>query len=76
MSVLKESLARGPVDIKFIKADGTQREMLATTNQSLFTYNYKGGDTRETHGVIRVWDIIKSDWRSIREDRIVSWRAG
>jgi len=75
MSTLRESLAKGPVDIRFIKADGTQRDMLATTNHSLFTYRYKGGEHRESPGVIRVWDIIKSDWRSIREDRIVSWMA-
>ena len=76
MATLKESLANGPVDIKFVKADGTQRDMLATTNQSLFSYEYKGGATQESPGVIRVWDIIKGDWRSIRADRIISWQAG
>ena len=75
MATLRESLANGPVDIRFIKADGTRRDMLATTNQSLFSYEYKGGYSPESPGVIRVWDIIKGDWRSIREDRIISWQA-
>lgn len=75
MATLRESLARGPVDVRFIKSDGSERVMLATTNQALFVYDYKGTHSPEPRGVIRVWDILKGEWRSIREDRVIGWVA-
>lgn len=72
---LVESLKNGPVEVNFIKADGSKRQMLATTNEKLFKYDYKGGKTRETPGVIRAWDLLKGEWRSIREDRVISWQS-
>jgi hypothetical protein len=72
---LVQSLKNGPVEVNFIKADGSKRQMLATTNETLFKYDYKGGTVRETPGVIRAWDLLKGEWRSIREDRVISWQA-
>jgi len=72
---LVESLNAGPVDVRFVKADGSERQMLATTNQTLFNYDFKGGTMRQNPGVIPVWDIVKGEWRSIREDRVISWQA-
>jgi hypothetical protein len=52
--------------------------MLATTNHELITYefpqNYDATKKADkTNGVIKVWDIEKAAWRSIREDRVISW---
>ena len=79
MTTLRESLALGAVEVKFIKADNSERVMLATTNPTMFSYkvditnNYEKSTT--SANVIRVWDIIKEDWRSIREDRVISWQV-
>ena len=70
---LRSALEQGPVNITFTKADGSRREMRATTNQSLFTYEPRGTGLAEPQGVVRVWDLDKNDWRSIREDRVITF---
>ena len=70
---LRNALEKGAVNVTFTKADGTRREMRATTNQNLFTYESKGTGVPEPQGVIRVWDLDKNEWRSIREDRVISF---
>jgi len=73
-TTLRQALALGPVQVTFTKADGTRRDMRATTDERLFTYQPAGGSPRtEPAGVIRVWDLDLGDWRSIREDRVVSY---
>jgi hypothetical protein len=70
---LRNALDQGPVNVTFTKADGSRREMRATTNTNLFTYESRGGNVPEPQGVIRVWDLDKNEWRSIREDRVISF---
>jgi len=75
---LRESLAQGVVRIKFTKADGTERVMLATTNQDLVTYEFmQKTETAEPKSsqelLIKAWDTEKGAWRSIRKDRIIEW---
>ena len=70
---LRNALEKGAVNVTFTKADGTRREMRATTNESMFTYDRKGTGAPEPQGVVRVWDLDKNEWRSIREDRVISF---
>ena len=72
-TTLRNALGKGIVNVTFTKADGSRREMRATTNEGLFTYESRGGDTAEPQGVIRVWDLDKNEWRSIREDRVITF---
>ena len=73
MTPLHQSLARGPVEVRFVKADGSVRIMLATTNTDHFTYESRGAYTPPPANVIRVWDLMESGWRSIRTDRVLGW---
>ena len=73
MMTLRNALAQGTVNVTFTKADGSRREMRATTNQALFTYEPRGSEIPEPAGVIRVWDLDSNGWRSIREDRVISF---
>lgn len=70
---LERSLARGPVEIRFIKLDGSERLMLATTNREHFVYENRGSGPDHTPGILRVWDLMNEGWRSVRVDRIISW---
>ena len=70
---LRNALEKGEVKVTFTKADGTRRDMRATTNQNMFTYESRGAGTPEPQGVIRVWDLDKNEWRSIREDRVIAF---
>lgn len=72
---LRQALSAGPVEVEFIKSDGTLRRMLATTNGDHFTYQYQGGSRVHDHRVIAVWDLLNEGWRSIRLDRVLSWKA-
>lgn len=57
--------------ITFTKIDGTDREMKCTLRQEVISeYVKKGGKISENTDCIRVWDIEKSAWRSIRYDSI------
>ena len=78
VNTIRESLARGVVSVRFTKADGSERVMLATTRQDLITHVF-GTPLDEDRkpapaNLIKVWDTEKSAWRSIREDRIISWQ--
>jgi hypothetical protein len=73
---IRDALEAGPVNVRFTKADGTRRDMRATTRKDLINYTFRtpeGENTQAPAGVIRVWDMEKSEWRSIREDRVLSW---
>ena len=78
VNILRESLSRGVVSVRFTKADGSERVMLATTRQDLITHVFgtpSDADRKPTPAnLIKVWDTEKSAWRSIREDRIISWQ--
>lgn len=79
MQELISALATGQVVVTFTKADGTERTMTATTNQSLIPLMPPGGmpeRTRFSPALITVWDLDLGQWRSFREDRVINWRTG
>lgn len=67
------ALKNGPVEIKFIKLDGSVRTMIATTNTDLFTYNHVGSPIQHDPNIVRVWDLMNDGWRSIRLNSVISW---
>jgi hypothetical protein len=77
LKTLRQSLAEGVVKVRFTKADGNERVMLATTRQDLIVYQFMQkpeqpvNEAREN--LLRVWDTEKGAWRSIREDRVQEW---
>lgn len=73
---LRDALAQGEVNVKFRKVDGTIRDMRATTNGSLFNYEFRttdGAGRAEPAGLIRAFDLDKNEFRSIREDSVISF---
>lgn len=73
---LRDALAQGEVNVKFRKVDGTVRDMRATTNGGLFTYEFRtanGAGRPEPAGLIRAFDLDKGEFRSIREDSVISF---
>jgi len=76
-NTLQNSLQQGVVQVKFVKADGSERTMLATTCASLITQPTVSNPDKPrraaTPGVLRVWDTEKCAWRSIVVERILSW---
>lgn len=78
MQELISSLANGRVVVTFTKADGTERTMIATTNPALIPVIPPGGipeRTRFTPALITVWDLDLGQWRSFKEDRVITWRV-
>lgn len=70
MSLLK----KGPVVVHFVKEDGSERVMRATTNESLINYRRKTDETKAPpRNLMRVWDLDIKEWRSIRKDRVIGW---
>ena len=70
MSLLKN----GPVVVHFVKEDGSERVMRATTNNNLINYRRKTTEDRPApRNTIRVWDLDIKEWRSIRKDRVIGW---
>ena len=78
-NTIQHRLQQGVVQVKFIKADGSERTMLATTCADLITQSTVTDPDKPrrsaTPGVLRVWDTEKSAWRSIVESRILEWRT-
>lgn len=72
---LTKALADGQVNVEFRKADGTKRKMRATTNESFINYKprTKGAVSAPPAGVHRVWDLDINEWRSIRDDRVITF---
>lgn len=70
---LQAALALGAVSIIFIKKDGSERTILATTNPTHFTYQNKNSSKPKNPNVVAVWDIMNSGWRSIRLDSVKEW---
>lgn len=75
---LKGVLTAGPVIVKFVKTDGSDRIMSCTTNTQLIEsrigQNHASialeGMRAENDNVIRVFDIEKNAWRSFRVDSV------
>lgn len=76
MATLIESLRAGKVEVTFVKKDGSTRVMVATTNPELIgALPAQGVPTRERLELVTVWDLDLGQWRSFREDRVISWRV-
>lgn len=81
MPLLHESLSTGTVEVQFIKADGTLRTMLATTNSEIVSSllpppkeEMSDKPVRgPTPGVYRVFDLEKNEFRSFKEERLIGW---
>lgn len=71
---LKNALNEGRVKVTFRKADGTVRDMNATTNTSLFSYESKNSGRAAAPGQMVVWDLDKNDFRSFRQDSVIGWQ--
>jgi hypothetical protein len=79
---VRDLLSNGEINVTFIKADGTDREMLCTLDGARIPQKPKAGPVdgivRESkqprkepdpHS-IRVFDLEKQEWRSFRFDRL------
>jgi len=67
---LVEDLKAGALELTFIKADGSVRVMRATLEESVLP-PFTGISTKPANqAVVHVWDLDKSDWRSVRLDRL------
>ena len=73
-------LHNGVVNIKFEKvSDGTIREMSCTLNEGLIPVaNRPKGDSTKNQSpdIIKVFALDKSDWRSFREENLISYSDG
>lgn len=71
-NVIKEKLHVGNCTVVFKKADGTERTMLCTLQESAIPVESrpKGTITKQSDDAIAVWDIEKQGWRSFRFDSV------
>ena len=76
MSITYEGLVRllenSVCDIKFTKADGTERDMTCTLNRiDESVGEIAEGHNNSSNNRITVWDLDKKDWRSFRKDSLL-----
>lgn len=70
-SWLKDMLEVDECKITFTKADGTERVMRCTLEHSVVSKYIKKTDRKSTNtDSIRVWDLDKDDWRTVKYDSI------
>lgn len=70
---LKENLSKCVAEVKFTKADGSERKMLCTLiDKYLPEVSPRPLEEarKENNSVLAVWDIEKEAWRSFRLDSI------
>ena len=73
---LKEILGESIVQIEFIKKDGTERVMRCTQNFANIPTEFhtkEDGEKKSNENLIKVWDMEKTAWRSVRVDSINRW---
>jgi hypothetical protein len=72
---LKHALATNKVKLTFTKLDGTDRDMLGTTDTKRFEFVRVNSDKKKVPNpaIIKVWDLEKNQWRSVRVESIKSW---
>lgn len=73
--LLKE-LHRGPVEVNFTKADGTQRVMNCTLQEGVvvpYERKTEGDSTKvKQEDLLPVWDLDKGAWRSFKLSAVTS----
>lgn len=71
---LKNILQVGEVKVKFIKKDGSERDMRCTLKADLLPEQENTESKREpSPDVLKVWDLEKNAWRSFRFDSIIGF---
>lgn len=75
---LKSVLHDGPVQVVFIKNDGTERTMLCTLQEGVaLPHDKKTDRVKEANSnVMAVWDLDKHAWRSFKLDSVKSVTFG
>ena len=71
---LMDALNNNIVTVKFLKKDGSEREMKCTL-QELYITPYEKKTDRErviSDTNISVWDVENQGWRSFRYDSVIS----
>ena len=71
---LMDALNNNIVTVKFLKKDGSEREMKCTLQESYITPYEKKTDRERviSDTNISVWDVENQGWRSFRYDSIIS----
>lgn len=77
---LRDLLSEGEVRVKFTKADGSVRVMRCTKNFDLIPedFHFDSSDNSIKNAdpkLFKVFDLDIDDWRSFREERVISYRA-
>lgn len=73
-----QRLKGGPCRLRFIKADDSQREMIATLDNMIIPYQEPltiQPETKKDKPTQSVWDMDAQGWRSFRWER-VRWFEG
>lgn len=76
-TMLENQLSHSKVKIEFIKMDGTYRVMICTKSPTLITAaNMPSGNSiiKINESVLKVFDLEKNAWRSIKKDKIRQWQ--
>jgi hypothetical protein len=79
--MLEDQLAHHRVRVEFNKVDGTPRSMLCTKNPDIITeqhmprsdFNNLDVPPTAPSKVLRVFDLEKQSWRSMRIANITAW---
>ena len=71
---IRSQLQHSVMNVKFIKNDGSVREMICTLLESLAIPYEKKTDKQkpENDEVLAVWDVEKHAWRSFRVNTVLS----
>ena len=71
---IRSQLQHSVMNFKFIKNDGSVREMICTLLESLAIPYEKKTDKQkpENDEVLAVWDVEKHAWRSFRVNTVLS----
>lgn len=78
LTMLENQLANNRVRIDFIKVDGTSRTMLCTKDPTIITESHLPSGNQDklmnNAAVLKVFDLEKQGWRSMRISNIKSWQ--
>lgn len=72
---IRTALTEGVIEVKFLKKDGTERDMKCTLQAAFLPVQESTSETRKTQSEdsIAVWDIEKNAWRSFRFDSVIGF---
>lgn len=73
-SLLRRKLSEGVVEFKFLKADGTIRRAVGTTNMDYIPNKdvpKSSNNQQEDSSVVKFYDIEKSAWRSCKAENLI-----